>query len=350
MTHLGARTTLAALFLLGGSLLLVSLPLSQEGVLDSLSNSDTGVYEQLSNSILGIAQERGIGFGVGVVGIAIEGRDISSDECHSLLHLLGHQAYIQYHDDFDAIFTANKGKICLGGYLHGVEAQMAVDGFGAKNMLWEFCEQMKIRHLNNGPCFHGVGHAAFEFDHRVPAALAFCDALAGGSEPELWNCYRGVFSEFGNALLGIDTNTGTKIRPLVYPGLLPERPFGICDQLAATYRDSCFSQLTKVFFQSNEPVQSISACVDSTDSEIGKRYCVEILSGITARILLGSGSASDVAAFVEKLPAAEQRPALSGVREAYIGHVENGGVFEWGTFCDALSGQTTREACLAEGT
>lgn len=277
----------------------------------------------LLRDLPGIIRDHDLPFSVALVASAVETGVIENNGCHTLLHLIGHEAYQILGDDFPAIFEANRGQLCLGGYLHGVEAQIAQDNPDDPAPLFAFCEEVKERGVGNGPCFHGVGHSAFEYSQDMHESLARCDALAGGPEENLWNCYRGVFSELGNALLGVDTNTEQAIEPLVLPGVSVKEPFTLCDSLGERFHDSCVSQLSKLFFMGDDLAGSFGRCVANSRTSRAAELCVSVLAGVAARNEFERGDVTSLATGIASLPRTLWEDALLGAREGYVSYARD---------------------------
>jgi len=309
----------------------------------SLRGAGADLTQELLRSITEIALKKGTPFAVNVVAAAVEKNEITSDDCHLLLHLVGHGAYQRYGNDFDAIFKANQGRICLGGYLHGVEADIAATSPNFREDLWRFCVLMKEKNVANGPCFHGVGHSVFEITKSVPESLGRCDALQGGPEPQLWDCYRGVFSELGNVLLGYDTNTGLPFIPPTIEGVSKEEPYQLCDSLPEKYQVSCYSQLAKVFY-SSDISQSIERCLVQVRA-VAREVCVNTIFGVSTRVILETKGLDAIVAMIEKVPEAYQPHAIAGAWEGVYSHIEDGAGFSWQELCNKLSKDI--DSCLA---
>lgn len=260
-------------------------------------------------------------YSVEVVAKAFQTKMIGIDECHQLMHLVGHEAYQKYGNDFETAINANQGHLCLSGYLHGIEAQAATTG--DREQLFAFCKLIKERGLNSGPCYHGAGHSAFEYTKNVRDSLLFCDSLTGGPEQDLTNCYRGIFSEVGNAMNGNDANTSIAITPLAdsTQHIDPQKPFLVCDMLANVYQDSCYSQITKVLYKSNDKVASITSCLGASPKLKIQKICAEIMAGLAARNILDTGTTADLATFVQNVPFALQNDVLVGVYDGLEGHI-----------------------------
>lgn len=283
-------------------------------------------------------------YSVEVVAKAFQTKVIGIDECHQLMHLVGHEAYQKYGNDFESALKANQGRLCLSGYTHGIEAQAATSR--DREQLFVFCKLLKERGLNDGPCYHGAGHSAFEYTKNVRDSLLFCDSLAGGPEQDLTNCYRGIFSEVGNAMNGNDANTSTAIAPLVdrEQSIDPEKPFLVCDMLAKTYQDSCYSQVTKVLYKSNDKISSIKSCLRASPELRIQRMCAQIMAGVAARNILDTGTITDLAKFVTSVPRSLQNNVMTGVYDGLEGHRLSGGEYPTMTnFCKLLPDDLLQE-------
>ena len=287
---------------------------SPEAYINALSPGDTLLVRSLQREMADLVGEKGIPYAVEVVAAAVKAERITNDDCHSLLHLIGHEAYQFYGNDVNEILNANKEGLCLGGYLHGVEAEMALEPGGQK-ILWMFCTAVKGRSLGNGTCYHGVGHALFERTRNVETSLAYCDSLAGGPEQEVWDCHRGVFSELGNQLSGTDSNTGMRIQPPIFKGIDPSRPFVFCDTLDDRFHESCYTQLSKVLY-TDSLSETLGRCRTHASGK-GEYWCIETVFGVFARKQQAVSSPKLFFQPVTRLPVSLQEAALLGILDGY---------------------------------
>ncbi len=301
----------------------------------------------LLRDITGLVSTEGVSFAVEVVALAFKKNIIGNDHCHALLHLIGHQAYGEYGANLDALLGANKGRLCLGGYLHGVEAEIATRGENPKSELWSLCAAMKEAGVSNGPCFHGVGHSVFERTKDVDLALRYCESLSGGPERELWGCYRGVFSELGNALAGVDSNTGVSIEPIRIPNISHTKPYSYCDTRQELYQESCYTQLAKLFIDQTSLEKGLESCLKATTRVGGQAYCVSTVVGVWTRLSLDTGGEIPHLRAIETLPVALIESAFSGVKEGIIAHTDAGRAVERERVCGAFSTATLRRRCEA---
>jgi len=201
-------------------------------------------YRDLHVSLNQLIARRGIQDTLYVIENSFEKETITINECHSLLHQLGHAAY-EFHSGQWEMLTMEKNHLCMDGFSHGVEAQMAMawpqNPDRITNELRTYCQRMRA----NDPswsCYHGAGHAFIQkYGNDVPAALAKCDeAVIPGDEAE--DCYRGVFSEYRNFLNAYDGDNEAPI-PGAQKVIIPtEKTFDICASLPNRYHDACISQ------------------------------------------------------------------------------------------------------------
>lgn len=270
---------------------------------------------------------------------------ISNDECHTLMHLAGHEAYLYYGGDMERIVAASDGTECIGGYIHGVEAEIVFNGTDKVGELHRLCEIIREKGINNGPCYHGVGHSAFELTKEVEDSLAICNTLSGGIEDDLSLCWRGVFSELGNQVIGFDTSSNIATPPIEYAGLSKEEPYAFCEGLAERYRYACYTQLSKFFFASADLDSSFARCVAPAHSEEQQAICMNILSGMATRLLLSFEDSISAPHILDTLPVALQKAAVDGFAESFGGYLRSGYQREWRPYCDSFSRSAVRAYC-----
>lgn len=302
--------------------------------------------QALIRDTLGFIERNGAPRTVALVAQALEQKLIDTNECHLILHLLGHSSYRIYGEDFAAINAANEGRICLNGYFHGVEAEIAVSG--DKRALADFCVFEKQSRIDYGPCYHGVGHAIFELNRNVKESLAFCDSLKGGPEPDLDGCYRGVFSEIGNQLGGRDSNSGLEITPLRDKSqrLVAEKPYAVCTTVGMKYKDACHTQLSKLYYSESDPHFGTGGCLTSSASLSVVSTCTRIVSALALRTIFSHGTVSDAADFFNTLPQSQRTDALGGARDVF--ESERRSVSVWNEFCALVEGESLQVTCRAK--
>lgn len=271
---------------------------------------------------------------------------ITNDDCHSLMHLVGHEAYFYFGNDFAKMIAASEGEECIGGYIHGIEAQITLSSNNPINDLQDFCHFLDEKGMKTRTCYHGAGHASMELTrHDIRRSLVFCDALAGGPEKDLGDCYRGVFSEVGNLALGVDGHTGLSIQPVVFEGLNFDSPHLFCDLFAKQYQTSCYSQMAKLFY-SGDIDTSFLRCVQEKYNDTIQKICVTILSGMYARAVLSSQEYIVMPKVVYTLPEDLQMASILGAKDAFVGYAINGEFKDWQPLCDSYSSDKSKNYCV----
>lgn len=300
----------------------------------------------LQRDIGGITKVEGAEQAVSTVALALDQGLIGVDECHLLLHLIGHTAYQLHGSNWSTLLAMPNAGMCLGGYTHGLEAEVAIAGDRAE--LFNLCDVLKENKLSNGPCYHGAGHSYFERSRNVQGSLRECDALSKGPESDLTNCYKGVFSELGNQMNGAETNTNTASTPFedATQGIDPSHPYAVCEQLSPKYADACYSQLAKLFYRSAEKAESIARCLPASPRIEVQKICAAILGGMAARNLIDEGGAEQLPSLIQTAPLTIRDAVIRGVYEGFAGAAySNVRLPPWREICDALP-NTERATCL----
>jgi hypothetical protein len=263
---------------------------------------------------------------------------ISNDDCHSFLHYVGHAAYNETPTDYEALVGIVEGTNCIGGYLHGIEAEIVLASPNVVQDVQNFCTFQKNKGVNPGPCFHGVGHAAAElYNYDVQKGLALCDSLAGGPEDDLSNCYRGIFSEVGNVAIGFDGHTGLQVEKIAIDGLDPSKPFDYCFTFEKRHQSSCQSQLLKLIFDSVDREKWLDICLDPSFSQHSKEICTNIISGVYMRSKLSFEDSAVLPPIINTFPEDLQKISMLGALETFMGYLSDGAVKDWKPFCDGFT-------------
>ncbi len=322
---------------------------SPEWYLFRLQHSNSDISKALTRDIVRQTELQGAAFSVRVVLEANRTGRISSDSCHNLFHLIGHTAYRIYGSDFKTILADNPGSVCVGGYLHGVEAEILASGNDVRGNLWKLCSEEKIKPTSQEPCFHGVGHGAFELEQNVPRSLSVCDSLAGGPEKDLSNCYRGVFSQLDSDLAGVDANSGIAITPYTFPFILRDNPYPYCDTLDQKYRDPCYSQLAQLYLRTDNIFDAIQPCTTASRYRSAGNICVATLMGVQSRRILDSQPVATLAPIINEFDPRYQAAALKGVFESYNGRRVAAVSDSWDSICELLDTSSIERSCYALG-
>ncbi len=273
---------------------------------------------------------------------------ISNDACHGLLHYVGHAAYAENPTDYAALLSVVEGTNCIGGYLHGIEAEIVLGSSNVVDDVQNFCLFQKERGVNPGPCYHGVGHAGTElYNYDVQKSLALCDALGKlNVETDLTNCYRGVFSEVGNIVTGYDGHTGLEIDSVPITGLDASNPYAYCERLDSKHQSSCKSQLTKVATMGLNMEDWLSTCDIQTLSQNTRDICININAGVYVRHHLSFSESTTLPKYVSNFTPEEQKVAILGSAEAFAGYMSDGAEKNWRQFCESVTTTETKAYCF----
>lgn len=270
---------------------------------------------------------------------------ISLDTCHGFLHYVGHAAYAESHD-FEKLLSIVEGTNCIGGYLHGIEAEIVLTSPNVVKDVQDFCAFQMEKHVNPGPCFHGVGHAATElYKYDIPKSLAMCDALGGGPEKDLRNCYRGIFSEIGNVATGYDGHTGMVIATKEIAGLDVKKPYAYCATFAEKYQSSCVSQLTKILISNLSPEKWNEVCINPEFGAHIQDICINITTGIYIRHSLSFADSATIPPILNSYSKRLRTIAMMGGIEAYSGYFADKENKDWHPFCDSFTDADDSKKC-----
>lgn len=304
-------------------------------------------YLYLEKLIISIVETYGIKAGLMLIDSAEAEAVIDNDGCHALLHYVGHAAYNYYGNDFETITAPVAQSRCIGGYLHGVEAEILLASDTAVNDIKKFCSFTKEKGITPGSCYHGVGHAAAElYDYNPNEALASCDALAGGPEPDLTNCYRGVFSEIGNVVLGIDGHTGRDRERVALFGLTGENAYTWCNTFEERHRSSCKSQLTKLLFTGMRTDDWFLVCLDEGFSNTDMNICTNIVASTYIRNEFSANTNAPFPAAINELPQEAQKIAVLGALESFNGFLADGKQRDYEATCESFSNTEVQNYCF----
>lgn len=246
--------------------------------------------------------------------MAREGK-LSNDECHEILHAVGHAAYRAFDGDVEQLLRA-AGTVCLGGYLHGVEAEM-LEHADARNILFALCESMQESQLTNGPCFHGTGHAALEREGDVAAALRVCETLAGGPEDDLSGCYRGVFSELSHTM----AHSGSTADPFSYCAT------------SKNARSACYSQMPQRYDRGQGFSDALARCLRAAPDAEAEEACAFTLTALLARKAFDTSDIGTIQIAIDEVSPPLLGAALRGVLDSYRGSVNVRDLPSWSTLC-----------------
>ena len=274
---------------------------------------------------------------------------ITLSECHVLLHTAGHEAYQLYPEQFEFL-ASKKSNVCVASFQHGIEAQIATsdpDIIVVVKNLKKYCSALQ-NILPGISCYHGVGHGVMRSLLSPHQALKYCDALNGEPKQSLLDCYRGVFSELGNLALSYDGDTGERIvgEPLVSVDL--NRPFVECTLLKDQYRDSCYSQLSKIIFNNSDVEHSLERCTQEITETSGQQTCFRIVSALYGETNLFNKERLGTPQYVLGATKPFRHSYIDGVKLPFSTFHDSNVIKDWKYTCDSFNEQDDKTYCESQ--
>ena len=311
--------------------------------LQSLKSNRLSTYDAIRNQLSNLTKKGGIEGVIKLSEFALQQKEISIDQCHNLLHLVGHEAYDYLEGDVSKLILYGSNT-CIASFQHGIEAQIAETRKDSIEILKKYCSALRQSYPGIS-CYHGAGHGYMRVLKDAHKSVAKCDELEGGPDNELWNCYRGVFSEYGNQVLGVDTDTGLPIPN--GPSLKIDNrtvPLLYCQEFEEKYRDSCYSQLTKIQ-HSNNHEESLKSCLTTQYTPRMQEICINITAGVDSRRALSEKESYHVPEMVLDLPKNLKESYIAGFKETLIGFKNSGIKKDWHSFCSQFTDPGDQEYC-----
>lgn len=312
-------------------------------------SGNKNVFTYIRDNIGDIFNKAGPAGTINLIEEALSQGEITISECHTLLHLTGHESYFYYKGDFDAM-ALKDSLVCTQAYQHGVEAQIVLSSVNVKEDLYNFCTAIRRVTASGISCYHGAGHAVFQESLDMGYSLEVCDELSvfsgvGSPEGNLLDCYRGVFSEYANEALGMDGDTG-----LVIPGELRveldlQRPFDLCLSLKDKQQISCVSQFTKVFF-TQDMEESFPKCTQDGYEKWIQARCTKTLAGMYAEKILLKNESIKVPAMIFSWPWELRKSYILGSAEGFWAFKRSGIKKDWESFCGSFGAEKDRLFCF----
>lgn len=174
-----------------------------------------------------------------------------ANNCHDVMHDIGHKAYKNYLDDKDSVINP-KAFYCANGFYHGLMASFIVANPGLVEAR-DFCNLVGKKLEGKAPdaklqCFHGIGHGLLEdgfenvqnktsVQNIIVPALANCEMVTD-VEAELYRCASGIFNGIANFYLSEQHNL--KINP--------NKPFATCEIQEEKFKQSCYGNFNSLIF------------------------------------------------------------------------------------------------------
>ncbi|MEJ0021018.1 MAG: hypothetical protein WDN47_00360 [Candidatus Doudnabacteria bacterium] len=316
--------------------------------LSTLSKQNTGdLFKPIRDNLKELMKRGGIDGSIQLTDKAFVAGLIPLDECHSLMHLIGHAAYEYSNEDFHPIVSKDSNK-CVASFQHGVEAQIVeskVNIMQAVPELKDYCAALR-QVLPGITCYHGAGHGTMRITHVAAKSLQLCDALAGGPETDLSDCYRGVFSEYGNMALNYDGDTGEYIPTPSTVTYDSKHPLLTCQTYAAKYQDACYSQLTKIVYQGSDIEGTYKNCQDPKYTRSAQLTCTRIISGIYSEQTLYKNDFVAAPKIISTMSKDFRDVYVSGIKLGFLSYSTSGVRKDWQKSCNQLQ-VSDRQRCLA---
>jgi hypothetical protein len=267
------------------------------------------------------------------------------NECHTILHLVGHFAYVQ--DDTDFLkYMIKDADICGGSYLHGLEAQIALSSSQPLVDLPKFCAVVIDK---TGYCYHGVGHEQMAKTLNVDEALDACNLLGEVSPGvDLTQCFKGVFSEYAFQLAGVDGDTGILFSNGPELKASFTHPLDFCSSLKLIYHSACASQLSRWSIENGvEPELALEQCLREKYSVTLQIGCVEIISAIIAQHQFANDQPLSASQSILRQSNEIKRAHMAGVAGEYWALHGSGIVRDFSFFCESFILKDDERNCKA---
>lgn len=337
-------------FLLILDLLLLSI-FSQNKLATPLqSHNETKTYysfDYLEKNLSNLVNQKGINSTINILKRALQKKQITLNQCHSLTHLVGHKAYNLYSSNLEKLVdsVSNDLLLCGGAFPHGMEAEITLTHSDSKDSLNHLCDLL-LKKSPGFPCYHGAGHAFMHSSLDVNKSLLNCDKLPNSGSIEDWsNCYTGVFSEYAFQIAGVDGDTS-----IPFPGgpkikLPVSNPLDFCQSLPVKYHYTCASQLGREIFNTQKTNNPFMECVKPSYPTDIKVPCIRIVSAVIAQGEFNQTDTVKVPSYILTLSDALRKAYIEGVAGEYQAFVNSGVKKNWKPICNSFSESQDIKAC-----
>lgn len=312
--------------------------------LNTLKNKNKSLYESLEKELNALIIQGKISEALELSKLAIEQKEISMHQCHTLLHLMGHNAYSLFGDDYERLLSDANTFICGRAFHHGIEAEIASGSNDVNRDLNIFCEALhkKWRGLS---CYHGAGHAFMSKNRDVKSSLLQCDSLINDINKDPADCYRGVFSEYAFMIQGVDGDTG-----LIIPGgplvrLQESHPLVFCQKLDDKYQSYCAAQLSRVSINGGLN-QSIEKCIDGQYTIKLKAACINNISAIFSQSELSNGNTITVPPIYFSLQEELRQSFILGMAQEFDAFFDSGVQKDAQSVCEHFKISEDKNFCI----
>ena len=253
---------------------------SQEFVWDTdtfftniINTNQENVFEQIRNQLPTIVKKGGISAALDTADKAIKGKHIALNQCHILVHMIGHEAYFHHFEDVPGMVYENSGSFCGAGMQHGTEAQIVLSSPDFISDLREYCRELRDVH-GAIQCYHGAGHAFMEETLDAQEAVGFCGKVTDNTGISPFSCWQGVFSQYEHFANKHDVDTGLRIPGDSWVVLDLHDPLSLCLSLPEKYQYACCTQISRAF--PGDINQSFSYCAQDRYEDDIQYGCVEL--------------------------------------------------------------------------
>lgn len=323
--------------------------------LAEIQETSPETWSGIRDALPELVAEGGIAGAFAVNRLAFTSEDIGIFHCHLINHLIGHVAVAQHGDDFNALFAYADWQFCELGYLHGAEAQIALEDGAYDGRLHALCEKLLSMDAPVGGCYHGVGHAYMNETLDVETALARCDELRDGPADSVHECYEGTFAELTNLVGGIDGETG-----IPYAGGPPisidQRPLVYCADLDPEYQAACAYELNGLGIglktTPEQTAQRLDECVSYDYPQGLEQACLYSVAAVSAQHEVAAKGTVTLAPNMLDLPQPLRHAYIEGAAREIGEFFKSGVEKDWRAFCDNFSREADWELCaqtVAEG-
>lgn len=312
----------------------------------TVSQQDRNAFPVLQSEVVQYAKQYGINPTMKILRESFVSNSLSINNCHNLVHVVGHLAYQPFQTDFVKLAQADYD-LCGRAYQHGIEAEITLRANEPINELHQFCAAMQT--VNPGiTCYHGVGHAKMGDTLSIPNSLSYCDQLiSNGPVFDVTDCYKGIFSELAFQIAGVDGDTG-----IPFPGGSRikksfENPLDLCSKLKAIYQYACGSQLSRLLLDSLDNASGFRECTNIKYSIELRAACVQILSAI-----ISQGVFTKQTSFVPDIqenswPKEVRQAYIKGIAGEFWAQTNSGKKLNSQDICDKFSISSDKDYCYS---
>lgn len=306
---------------------------SPNSVIESSRIPKERAFEYLRENIRNTLSKEGIERSLEVVKNSLQRGDINLNQCHIIIHLIGHEAYSRYPNDLKKLAELDL-LLCGHAYQHGIEAEIALDLADYKEKLYKLCELILDKHKGI-TCYHGSGHAFMHSLLDVTEALKKCDSLSDGPTNNLSDCYNGVFSEYAFQIDGVDGDTGLPIPGGPRVKLEETHVLDFCQSLPTKYQISCGSQLSRIILSTNTE-NALKACVEERFLLTLQASCIRIVSAVIAQREFSTQGTVKVAQDILSYPDEIRLEYIRGIAGEYWALTNSGIKKDWRAICNSF--------------